>query len=331
LKYDYNDSYQRNLGILSEYEQNRLKGSKVAVVGVGGVGGAMAMMLARSGVANFTLIDPDKYELSNTNRHINSYYDTQGEYKTEVTRKEILRINPEANVEIFSRKLSLDEIDQVIETNDVIIPAADDVAFSSKVLIKAQEQKKCAVSAMPSGLTGYILVFNPSSASIIDPSDIFGGPKGLPYQELREFLENPAHKCGRRWYITKGKWRIDWFQKWRQGQAKITHICPNVWLGASLACIEVIKYMTGKWQPVEAPRIWNIHPADNKIEVSRFRRRTWFFSKYIVWAFNIKWLGIGKWVRNFSTNQNQRQIEKMEKQEKEGRKVKYPFLWKHII
>lgn len=289
------------------------------------------MMLARSGIDNFTLIDPDKYELSNSNRHISSYCDTQGEYKSEITKNEILRINPEANVEVFTRKLSLSEIDEVIDNSDVIIPVADDVAFSSKVLIKAQEKKKCAISFMPSGLTGYVLVFHPLSKSIIDPTDIFGGPKGLPYQELHDFLENPSHKCGRRWYISKGKWRIDWFQKWRQGKVQITQFCPNTWLGASLACIEVIKYLTGKWKPVKAPKIWILHPADNQITVGRFRRRTWLFSKYIVWAFNIKWMGIGQKVRNFATNQNQRQIGKMEKQEKEGKEVKYPFLWRHII
>jgi hypothetical protein len=175
------------------------------------------------------------------------------------------------------------------------------------------------------------MVFPSSLSSIIDPADLFGAPKDLSYQELLDFLENPLHKCGRRWYITRGKWRIGWFQKWRRNEAQMAQICPNVWLGASLASIEVIKYLTGNWKPVRAPKMWHLQSADNQIKVERFRRRTWLFSKYIVWAFGIKWLGIGQKIRSFASNQNQMQLEKLRKQEDEGKEVKYPFLWRHII
>lgn len=330
-EFGYGTSFSRNLGILSKDEQSRLKNSSIAIVGIGGAGGTMAIILARSGIANFILIDPDKYELSNSNRHIGSYCDTLGRYKSEVIKEEIHRINPEANVEARTRKLSFGEMKDVIDNSDVIIPAADDVAYSSKIITMAQEKKKCAISFMPSGLTGYVMVFPPSLSSIIEPADIFGAPKGLSYKELHKFLEDPLHKCGRRWYINRGKWRIGWFQKWRQDEVPLAQICPNVWLGASLASIEVIKYLTGKWKTIKAPKMWHLQSAENQIKVGRFRKRTWFFSKYIVWAFSIKWLGIGLNIRSFASKQNQKQLERIRKQENEGKEIKYPFLWRHII
>ena len=70
----------------------------MTIVGVGGAGGVMAIALARSGIANFNLVDFDVYSLSNLNRQIGCFMDTLGKYKSEVVKSEILRINPEAKV-----------------------------------------------------------------------------------------------------------------------------------------------------------------------------------------------------------------------------------------
>jgi len=330
-QFDYSSAFQINSSIFSTDEQDILRNARVTIAGIGGIGGTMAIILARSGITNFTLFDPDIYEESNSNRQIGCFVDTLGRYKSEVIKGEILRINPEADVEAYTRKLSFDELGELIDRSDVIIPAADDFAFSSKVIIMAEKQKKCAIAVMPSGLTGYVMVFPPNLSSIIDPADLFGAPRNLPYEELYRFLENPLNKCGRRWYITQGKWRIEWFNKWRANEVRLAQICPNVWLGASLACIEVLKYLTGKWEPVTAPKMWHLMTAENLIKVARFRRRTWFFCKFIVWAFNIKWMGIGQGVRNFTSKRNQRELAEMEKQERDGKEIKPPFMWRHLI
>jgi hypothetical protein len=102
-------------------------------------------------------------------------------------------------------------------------------------------------------------------------------------------------------------------------------------LGASLACIEVLKYLTEKWKPVRVPKMWHLMTAENRIEVERFRRRTRLFNKIVYWAFNIKWLGIGERIRNFTSKRVKEELAEMERQEKEGKKVKLPFLWRHII
>lgn len=329
--FDYNEAFRINSGILSREEQEKLRRARITIVGVGGAGGAIAIMLARSGIANFNLVDFDTYSMSNLNRQIGCFMDTLGKFKTDVIKSEILRINPEASVNSITRKLSLEELGQVLAEADVYFSEADDLAYSNCSLELAQERQKLAICYMPSGLTGFVMVFPPNPAKIFDPTDLFGGPKGLPYEEQLEFQRNPTYRKGRRWHITQGKMRSAWFKRWCESQNTLTQLCPSVWLGASLASIEAIKYITGKWKKVAAPKMWQIELAENRINVKEFRRRTWLFSKYIYWAFNIKPLGIGERIRLATLKSVDRALDKMEKQEAANKCAEPPFMWRHVI
>jgi molybdopterin/thiamine biosynthesis adenylyltransferase len=327
--FDYNEAFRINSGILSSEEQQILKQARVTIQGMI-AGGTMAVVLARAGFTQFTLIDHRSYQLDEMNRDIGCFVDTLGKNKAEVIRREILRINPEASVEIYTSPLSLDELGRLIEESDVYFAQADDLAFSSKSLVIAQEKKRFAISFMPSGLTGYVLVFHPDQKRIFDPTDLFGSPKNLSYRQLYHFLHNPLNRCGRRWHVTEGKWRIDWFLKWRDRQVIEAQLCPNVWLGASLACLEAIKYLTGRWKVARAPKMWHLVTAENRIKVERFRRRSWLFGKWIYWTFSIKWLDIGRNYRKYTARRLTKELAEMRKQEIEGKEVKPPLMWRLI-
>lgn len=329
-EFNYTNAFQINSGILSQAEQKKIKQARVVIAGMF-AGGTIAINLARTGFAEFTLIDHNDYQINDMNRDIGCFTDTLGRNKAEVIKEEILRINPKANIRIYSREIKLDELSGLIGESDVYFAQADDLAFSSKTLILAQQMKKFAISFMPSGLTGYVIVMHPERAHLIDPTDLFGSPKNLSYRELCSFLRNPLNRCGRRWHITKGKWRIDWFNKWRNRQVIETQICPNVWLGASIASLEAIKYLTNKWNVVKAPKMWHLIPAENRIEVQRFRRRSWLFNKFIFWSFSIKAFGIGRRYQKYTARRLMRELEEMQRQEDEGKEVKLPFMWRHLI
>lgn len=361
-QFDYDRAFQINSGILSSDEQERLRQARVTILGVGGVGGTIAIILARSGVMNFILIDPDIYQQTNLNRQIGCFVDTLGEYKSEVIKREILRINPKASVLAYTQKLPFDKIGKLIDESDVFIAGADDLAFSTIAILLAEKRKKFTISYMPSGLTGYIMVFPPDLSRIIDPIDLFGGPKNISYEDLYLFLADPLNKMARRWYVTEGKWRIGWFKKWRMNEVLIlpisrwcfnynvwvgeslackgfnklplfplAQICASLWLGSSLACIEILKYLTEKWNLVGAPRMWHLMLAENRIKVEKFRRRTWLFCKIMTWSLNIKWLGIGERIRNYTFRLTQQELDEMEKQEEEGKEAQLPFMWRYII
>ncbi len=329
--FDYDEAFRINSGILSKEDQQKLRNARVTIVGVGGAGGAIAIMLGRSGIAHFNLIDFDTYSMSNLNRQIGCFMDTLGLYKSDVIKSEILRINPEANVNAVTRKLSLPELDTLLEETDVYFSEADDLAYSNYSLVMAQQKKKLAICYMPSGLTGYVMVFPPDLPKIVDPTHLFGGPKGLSYEEQVEFQKNPTFRKGRRWHITQGNMHISWFKKWCQGETTLTQLCPSVWLGASLASIEAIKCITGKWEAVRVPKVWRIELSENRVVARRLRRRTWFFSKLIYRVINIKTLGIGARIRQNTLASVDKELECMEKQEGLGKRVKLPFMWRHVI
>jgi len=278
------------------------------------------------------LIDPGRLAETDLNWHIGCFVDTMGELRAEVTQSDILRINPAAHVQVYPRQLSFDELGDVIAASDVFVSASDDLALSSTALVLAQQRKKFALTWMPSGLTGYVAVFPPDLPSIVEPAGLFGVPKGLSYTGLRDFLRDPLHRCGRRWYVTQGKWRIGWFVRWRKDETMpLAQICANVWLGASVAAMEILKHLTGIGPVVRAPEMWHVEAAENRVRVGRFRRRTTFFLRYILWAFHVRWLGLGSWVRRQAAGQLGRQLAEMEQKEQAGQEVELPFLWRHVI
>ena len=104
------DQFSRTELLVGADGIERLKRSRVAVFGIGGVGGYVVEALARSGVGTLDLIDNDKVCLTNLNRQIIATRSTIGEYKVDAAKKRILDINPEAAVNTY--KLSLIHISE---------------------------------------------------------------------------------------------------------------------------------------------------------------------------------------------------------------------------
>lgn len=96
------EQHSRTEMLIGKEGLERLIESRVAIFGVGGVGGYAAEALARAGVGQIDLIDSDRVSLSNINRQIIATHDTVGMYKTEAMRERILSINPEAKVTCHS-------------------------------------------------------------------------------------------------------------------------------------------------------------------------------------------------------------------------------------
>ena len=94
------DQFSRTRMLLGSENMQRLRQAKVAVFGIGGVGGYTVEALARTGIGSFVLVDHDTVSLTNLNRQIIATHKTVGRVKAEVMRERILEIQPEADVEI---------------------------------------------------------------------------------------------------------------------------------------------------------------------------------------------------------------------------------------
>ena len=101
------NQFSRTQLLLGSDNMDRLADAKVAVFGIGGVGGYVVEALARSGVGSFVLVDDDKVCLTNINRQIIATRKTVGKYKVDVMKDRILEINPDADVEIDRKSTRL--------------------------------------------------------------------------------------------------------------------------------------------------------------------------------------------------------------------------------
>ena len=146
------NQFSRTELLLGKEAMNKLKKSRVAIFGIGGVGGYVCEALVRSGVGAFDLIDDDKVCLTNLNRQIIANRRTVGQYKVEVMRDHILEINPEADVRIHKCFfLPQNAGDFSFEEYDYLVDAVDTVTAKIELVMKAKEKEVPIISSMGAG------------------------------------------------------------------------------------------------------------------------------------------------------------------------------------
>lgn len=144
--------FSRTELLLGKEAMERLKNSRVAVFGIGGVGGYVCEALVRSGVGQFDLVDDDKVCLTNLNRQIIATRKTVGKYKTEVMKERILEINPDAVVNIHNCFFLPENADKFpFEEYDYIVDAVDTVTAKISLVMQAKEKGVPIISSMGAG------------------------------------------------------------------------------------------------------------------------------------------------------------------------------------
>lgn len=146
------EQFSRTERLLGDGSVDRLAGKRVAIFGVGGVGGYVTEALVRTGVGAFDLIDSDTVALSNLNRQIIATTKTLGQYKVNVMRERILDINPEAQVTVhkcFYLPETAEEFD--FSAYDYVVDAVDTVTAKLDIIVRATEAGIPVISAMGAG------------------------------------------------------------------------------------------------------------------------------------------------------------------------------------
>lgn len=146
------EEFSRTELLLGKDAMDRLAESRVAIFGVGGVGGYVAEALARCGVGKFDLIDNDTVSLSNINRQIIATHKTVGMNKVNVMRDRIIDINPEAEVRIYNCFYLPETHDDFDFRNyDYVVDAVDTVAAKLDIVMQANEAGVPVISSMGAG------------------------------------------------------------------------------------------------------------------------------------------------------------------------------------
>ena len=146
------NQFSRTELLFGKAAMEKLASSRVAVFGIGGVGGYTCEALVRSGVGAFDLIDDDKVCLTNLNRQIIATRKTVGKYKAEVMKERMLEINPDVKVEIHKCFFLPENADEFpFEDYDYIVDAVDTVTAKLELVMKAKEKGVPIISSMGAG------------------------------------------------------------------------------------------------------------------------------------------------------------------------------------
>ena len=160
------NQFSRSELLMGKAGVKQLKQKKIAVFGIGGVGGFVVEALARSGVGAFCLIDHDTISLTNLNRQIIATMQTVGKYKTDVMKERILEINPKADVRIHKTFFLPENADEFpFEEYDYVVDAVDTVTAKLELVMKAKEKNIPIISSMGAG--------NKLDASAFKVADIY--------------------------------------------------------------------------------------------------------------------------------------------------------------
>jgi len=160
------NQFSRTELLLGPEAMSKLSEARVAVFGIGGVGGYVCEALVRSGIGHFDLIDDDKVCLTNLNRQIIATRSTVGKYKAEVMRDRILDINPNAQVTVHKCFFLPDNANEFpFDEYDYVVDAVDTVTAKIALVMKCKEEKVPIISSMGAG--------NKIEASAFKVADIY--------------------------------------------------------------------------------------------------------------------------------------------------------------
>ena len=146
------NQFSRTELLLGKDAMERLTNAKVAVFGIGGVGGYVCEALVRSGVGSFDLIDEDKVCLTNLNRQIIATRKTVGQYKVDVMKQRMLDINPEVQVETHKCFFLPENAEEFpFQEYDYVIDAVDTVTAKLEIILQAKKYNVPVISCMGAG------------------------------------------------------------------------------------------------------------------------------------------------------------------------------------
>lgn len=169
-QFDYQTAFSRNIGWVTSAEQENLRSKRIAIAGMGGVGGIHLLTLARLGIGSFNISDMDVFEVANFNRQTGASMRTLGRAKVEVMEEMALDINPQLNITQFPVGLTEGHLDEFLNDVDLYVDSLDFFA----VKIRREMFDACAkkgipaITAAPLGMGVAFLCFMPGKMTFED-------------------------------------------------------------------------------------------------------------------------------------------------------------------
>lgn len=259
--FSYEQAFDRNLGWVSEHEQQVLRSKRVAIAGLGGVGGAHLLALTRLGIGKFTLADFDHFEIHNFNRQVGANVRSIGRPKIDVMAEMALGINPELDLIRFEHGVNAANADRFLEGVDLYIDGLDFFVLDErqKIFDLCAERGIPAITAAPLGMGAALLVFLPGRMTFEQYFRMGSAPRA---EKAAKFLVGLAPSMLQMGYLVDPS-RLDLAGRKGPSTPMGCELC------AGIAATEALKVLLGRGRVFAAP--WGVHFDAYKNRI----KRTW--------------------------------------------------------
>ena len=259
--YSYDDATTRNIGWLTRHEQDSLRHKRVAIGGLGGVGGVHLLTLSRLGIGKFHLADFDSFSLANFNRQAGATMSTLGQDKLDVMTRQALDINPELEIKAFPLGVNQANLEEFLEGVDLYVDGLDFFAFEARQQTFAACWQKSvpAVTAAPLGMGSAVINFIPGGMSFDDYFCFDDGPE--VEKPLRFLLGLAPARLHMRYLVDPSK--IDLANRKGPSTIMACQLC------AGMAATEALKILLDRGNVDAAPVGLHFDAYTNKF------KRTW--------------------------------------------------------
>ena len=257
MQFDYAAAFSRNIGWITEPEQQILRSKRIAIAGMGGAGGAHLLALTRLGIGGFHIADFDTFEIHNLNRQAGASMSLLDRPKVEVMAELARDINPELELTAFTQGVTADNVPEFLNGVDLYVDGLDFFAFDARerVFAYCAQHGIPAVTVAPLGMSAALLNFLPGGMSFEDYFQLSGRPE---MEKAVRFLIGLAPALLHRHYLAD-KSRVD----------LRAHKAPSTGMGcqlcAGIAGSEALKILLRRGQVLTAPHGIQFDAYRNKL------------------------------------------------------------------
>lgn len=244
-RFVYDEAFARNIGWVTTDEQQILRRKRIAIAGLGGVGGSHLLTLARLGIGAFHIADFDRFALANFNRQAGATVASVNRPKLDVLAEMALDINPELHLERFPVGVTDDGIDAFLDGADLYVDGLDYFALEirSKVFARCAQLGIPAVTAAPLGMGVALVNFLPGRMTFEQYFQLAGQ---TPQEQAIRFLMGLAPRLLQLPYLTDRS-RVDLRDKKGPSTVMACQMC------AGFAATECLKILLDRGHVLHAP------------------------------------------------------------------------------
>jgi molybdopterin/thiamine biosynthesis adenylyltransferase len=255
--FDYTTAFSRTIGWVTAAEQAALQSKRVAIAGLGGVGGSHLSTLTRLGIQSFNVADLDTFGTENLNRQAGAFQSTLGQPKVDVLSRIARDINPDLDINKFAGGVSFENMEEFLSGVDLYVDGLDFFVLDirAKLFAMCAERGIPAITAAPLGMGAAVLAFLPGKTTFEQYFRLEGQPRN---EQLLRFMVGLAPAVLHGAYLVEPS-AVDLVNQRGPSTPMACEICAGV------AGTQALKILLGRGKVLAAPHGLHFDGYRNKL------------------------------------------------------------------